>query len=308
MVEQPIPVRPRSFLDLIEHPPTTPPYWIDGGILPRGGCMILGGQAKLGKTWFQYSMIESLVFGLPLFGLEEWSVKEPCRILMIDRELGVHEFYDRILPPFSRYINGPGRQRFADNAWFMTKDDASRHINLSTDRGRAILMDALAIVKPHVLFLDPIGKLHAGDENDASSMNQLFLTLEAIRGEHVEREMAIVFSHHFGKLASSKDSGREPLDPYNFRGSTRWYDDPDTILTARKTREYRPSAIHKWWECECLFTCRTSAGYDPFAVHVNESNDRRVWFNRWLGGGSSEPPPKPTQQRIADKLRALKAA
>jgi RecA-family ATPase len=279
---------PRRMLDLILNPPDSPPFWIECGILPRGGVMIMGGQAKLGKTFLLLSLLKSLLFGEPLFDVPQWIVKEPCRVLYIDRELGPHIFYDRISLAFERYVRGCAPdvlQRFHDNAWFMSRDDDSRHINLSTDRGKAILLNALDIVKPHVLFFDPIGKLHSFEENDAGGMNQLFLAMEQIRNEHIEREMSIVFSHHFGKLSSSRDSGRRPLDPYNFRGSTRWYDDPDTILTARKTREHRISDEHKWWECEVdLDPARAGMHPDPFVVHVNEFNDRCVHFQRWLRG------------------------
>lgn len=284
---------PRRIGDLILDPPKQAPFWINGGILPRGGVMILGGQAKLGKTFLLTSMIDSLVMGTPLFGVPEWSVPESCRVLMIDRELGDNIFWDRVAPCFEPYRHDEVLwQLFYDNAYFMTRDDYSRHINLSTSSGLEVLMDALDAVQPNVLILDPIGKSHGFDENDAGSMNKLFLTLEEIRSRHSERQLSIVFSHHFGKLSSSRDSGRRPLDPYNFRGSTRWYDDPDTILTARKRREHRISPEHKWWEVEANIECRAGIAPDPFTLHVNEANDRRVLFSSWNVRPEPSTPPE----------------
>jgi RecA-family ATPase len=42
---------PRSFRQLYNEPLPENPCWIGGGVLPKGGILLLGGLAKIGKTF-----------------------------------------------------------------------------------------------------------------------------------------------------------------------------------------------------------------------------------------------------------------
>ena len=63
-------------------------------------------------------------------------------------------------------------------------------------------------------------------------------------------------------------SDQDKLDPHNFRGSNRWFSDPDTIVTAMIKRKY--SSPHKWWEIRAKFNLRQEEEPDDMLFSINE--------------------------------------
>lgn len=289
---------PQSLVDLIESPPEPSPTWIEPAILPKGGVLLFGGESKIGKSFLCLEMVRALATGTPLFGSEFFSVPERARVLLVEQELGSQMLRPRVVDIFAEEAREGRLPELREWLFYESKNPQA---SLSTSEGRAFLRELIAKARPNVLFLDPIGKLHAYAENEAGPINTLFMHLAALRDEFKALGLSVVMTHHFGKLSPDPRSARDELDPLNFRGSSRWVSDPDSIITVKRlrtqTRE-KDGRKWKWWEVKMKFMLR--AGPEPGEIfcNINREGDQRVRFARWAeeeekGGGGKKEGAKP---------------
>ncbi len=61
-----------------------------------------------------------------------------------------------------------------------------------------------------------------------------------------------MMSHHFSKPVQKPEDARDPLSAYNFRGSSKWFDAPDTLVTAVRL----PAKENEWWRIKTDWTTR----------------------------------------------------
>lgn len=286
---------PRSIVDLIRNPPKTKPTWIENAILPRGGVFLFGGESKIGKSFLCIEMVRALVTGTPLYGCSKFGVPDRARVLLIEQELGEAILSPRLVKIFTEEEQAGRLDSLTQWMYYASK---TAEMDLSSRNGVLLLERWIEEVRPNVVFLDPIGKLHNYSENDAGDINQLFHTLQGLVCKYQELGLSFVMSHHFGKLSPDPRTARDELDPLNFRGSMRWVGDPDTIVTVRKTKRYKTpyvqkgyspeyrdefeNAYFKWWEVEMKFTLRAGSEPDNCLCTINQENDFRVRFVRFL--------------------------
>lgn len=74
-------------------------------------------------------------------------------------------------------------------------------LRLDQERDRRRLLDAVARVRPRLLLLDPLVRLHELDENSSQDVSALLGYLRAIQREH---DVAIVLAHHTSKRAHAR--------------------------------------------------------------------------------------------------------
>lgn len=269
------------------------PSYIAPAILPVGGQLVFGGRAKVGKTFMMMEFARALALGETPFDCPLFTVPKPVRVLMIEQELGEIGLQRRAAKLFDGTMG-----RKADNLWYVSKVP---ELKLDTGGGVKLLRNLIEDVEPEVLILDPIGRMHSWDENNAQEMARMFGVLDQI--QKATPGMALIFSHHFGKPKDPR-GGSDPLDPYEFRGSSKFFDNPDSLVTLQRVRE-----LPKDWEAWSLkarFTLRHGESPDDIILHVNEHDDNRVRFDR----STSEPRPKALPQTSKEKLeqRAFAAA
>lgn len=264
--------------DLLLNPPPPTPCWIGSKILPQSSVCLFGGNPKVGKTFMMLSFVESLITGMPLFAHDGFPVERPARVLLIDRELGREGLYDRTSAMFSPYLQMPEMlHKIKDSFWCISRD---QRVSISSAAGLDLIRSALDESGANILLLDPIGKMHHWDENSAGDMNLLFETLEDFRNKYLDRGLSVVLSHHFIKGPSSVKERGDPLDPRNFRGSGRWWADPDTIITVAKQRDHFDREWD-WWELVVRIELRAGRPIRDFHLSVNENNDGRVLFQKF---------------------------
>jgi hypothetical protein len=86
--------------------------------------------------------------------------------------------------------------------------------------------------RPNVIMLDPISNFMEGDDSNASSVMKLFDNIDSMIADNPELNLSFIISHHFKKPpAVNFQDTWDPLDAYNFRGSSKWKDYPDTLVT-----------------------------------------------------------------------------
>jgi hypothetical protein len=98
--------------------------------------------------------------------------------------------------------------------------------------------------------------------------------------------MSIILSHHYGKRPNGDRNreGHDPLDAYNFRGSSKWFDDVDALITVNRLQNL-PGIQHQAWRLQMRFELRHEEVPPEMFFTVNLNRDLRVIYEREV-----EPP------------------
>ncbi len=250
-----------SFTSLLDKEILTSPWYISGNILPKGGTLLFGGHSKIGKSFLALNMARNLVLGEQLYDCP--FVKcEPCKVLLVEQEIGERGLQKR----GSTIFYNTDLEKVKDSFSYLTKESK---LLLNTKDGIAILEDAISEFEPNVLILDPIGKMHTYDENSAKDIGELFNTFEHFKKINPKQELAVVLSHHMKKPPQgdyAKDY--DALDAHNYRGSVRWFSDPDTIITGK--REQGLEKDWESWNIRLRYKLRQEESPDDMIVSFNE--------------------------------------
>jgi AAA domain len=294
-------VEPWNIVDLINRELPKVPCWIEPAVLPKGAKMLFGGHAKIGKSFIMLELARSLALGKAPFGAPGLAVPTPTKILMLEQEIGPWGIQKRA----TTLLAGEDKDRLQTNFHGLSQ---IRGLRLDTPGVTHRIAEWVHKVEASVLFLDPIGKMHSYDENDATQINRLFHKLDEIMELCRDLSLSIVLSHHFSK------PNRDPriildddqlFSPYNFRGTTRWYDDPDTLVTCNRLPNDVPRA-HKWWYVKTRWETRQGGDVPEWMTFsVNRQNDLRVRYeeNAGLLVPVQTAPSGPAKARLATPFR-----
>ena len=245
------------------------PSWIEPGILPKGGIMVLAGEAKIGKSLILGSLARSLATGEAPFMLDGLQTPEIARVLLVDQEVGEYGLQKRCGP----MLQDLDPLTYAENLMYVTKDP-----ELMLDRAAGIrtLWEYVESAQPNVLILDPVGKMLSESENDAIEVAKVFHTLERLQKDFRHLDLSIILSHHFMKPPrTARDrEGFDPLDPYNMRGSGKWKDAPDTLVMV--SRGDKLPCPHQAWKIDMRILPRHAEEPPDLHLNVNEYKDFRV--------------------------------
>lgn len=255
----------KTFSSLLAKDIPLVPSYIDGGILPKGGTLLFGGLSKIGKSFLALGMARSLACGENLYGTSFIGCEEG-KVLVVEQEIGEIGLQDRTRKVFS----GMKIKKVDDNLSYITKEST---LLLDKQEGIDLLSEAIEDYQPNVLILDPIGKMHAYDENSAEQIGKLFNTFESFKKINPTKQLSIILTHHFKKPPQgqfAKDC--DPLDPNNFRGSTRWFSDPDTVITCKILRVYDKTEERPWkyWTVRMRFNLRQDESPEDMVFSINE--------------------------------------
>ena len=261
-------VHPQTIQDLIERDLPINPCWIEPSILPKGGKLLFGGNAKIGKSFLMLELCRALATGTAPFGSPTISVPTPVRVLMLEQELGEWGLQKRV----RRVMKDENPDLIRKNLHYLSQ---MRQLKLNSPRGLEHISRWVQEVGAQVLFLDPIGQMHDWDENDSGQINRLFSSLERIQDACSDLDLSIIISHHFGKPNRDPRVEIDPFSPYNFRGSSKFYDVPDTLVTCLR-KDVDPRG--KWWMIETKWETRQGAELDdPYMrLSFDKQGDARV--------------------------------
>lgn len=258
--------------DLINTELPVNPMWIEGGILPKSGLLLFGGLSKIGKSFLSLNLARALVSGEPLYDNPEFKT-HPARVTLIEHELGELTFQQRVTN-IMRNAQGD----WYDDFYYFSKE---HDIDCVTPKGQKLIREAVDLTQPDVLILDPISKMLAGaQENDNSVIGEVFSFFDSLISYGRPWGMSLVIIHHFKKPPDNEfgKKGFDDLDAANFRGSSRFISDPDTLFTVAQ-RKMLPLP-HKSWNMDCRFVLRHGEGCPDFTMTFNERRDCRI---RWKG-------------------------
>lgn len=220
----------RTFMDLISSPDDSFRSLIEPWALLEGGTAVIGGEAGIGKSFFALELIRALASATPPFASRTLHVPRPCTVLYLEQELTEPGLRKRIIPMFR------DDQEAASRVWYVSAEPAMR---LDTAQGVRLLTSLAGSIHPDVIVFDPIGRFHLLSEDDASTVQRIFMVVDEVKKAAGEHAAAIIVHHARKPPVDPAGADHDPLSPYNMRGSSKWYDVPDTrIMLARDRSGY----------------------------------------------------------------------
>jgi len=194
--------------------------WLVEGLWGSSSVGVIGGAPKCAKTWLGLDMALSVATGTPCLG--KYAVPEPGPVLVYLAE--------DALPIVRERVQGMTRHRGLDLAAVEIHVITAPVLRLDRDRDRARLWETAKRLRPRLLLLDPLVRLHGIDENHAGEVAQL---LSYFRSLQRQLDLSVLLVHHTRKNAAGGAAAGQGL-----RGSGDIHAFGDSNLYLRRTREH----------------------------------------------------------------------
>lgn len=165
--------------------------WLIEGLWARSAIGLIGGAPKCCKTWLGLDMAVSVVTGTK--ALDHFPVTACGPTLIYLAEDG--------LPQVRSRIEALCRHRGVDIAHLDLHVITSPVLRLDLSSDQERLAEALDRMRPRLLLLDPLVRLHRLDENRAAEISGL---LGYIRDLQRRFDVAVVLVHHASKKQRSQ--------------------------------------------------------------------------------------------------------
>ena len=205
--EDMLPVRRAGELDV--RPPEQ--AWLIESIWAKSAVGIIGGAPKCCKSWFGIDIAVSVASGTPCLGHFEARQPGPALIFMAeDAESAVRARVQALCA---------GRGLNIDDLDVFAIVSPSLRLDLARDQKR---LDAtLSALRPRILLLDPLVRLHRLDENSAADISMLLGFIREMQRAH---DTAIALVHHSSKKhrAQPGQALRGSSDLHAFGDSNAW--------------------------------------------------------------------------------------
>jgi hypothetical protein len=194
--------------------------WLVEGLWGSSSVGVIGGAPKCAKTWLGLDMALSVATGTACLG--KYAVPEPGPVLVYLAE--------DALPIVRERVQGMTRHRGLDLAAVEIHVITAPVLRLDRDRDRTRLWDTAKRLRPRLLLLDPLVRLHGVDENNAGEVAEL---LAYFRSLQRQLDLSVLLVHHTRKNAAGGAAAGQGL-----RGSGDIHAFGDSNLYLRRTREH----------------------------------------------------------------------
>ncbi len=215
------------------------PRWLIEGLWAREGLGLIAGSPKTGKTWLALDIAVSVASGQPALG--RFAVPKPGPVLIYPAEDRPGAVRDR--------VDGICHVRNLDLATLPLHILTAETLRLDEQRDRTGLERVLARLRPELLLLDPLVRLHGGDENSATHVSQLFGYLRALQRRFA---LSIIVTHHISKRTHAHPG-------QGLRGSSDLHavGDSNIFLQRQKDAPTRLTVEHRF-----------ASSPEPLALHI----------------------------------------
>jgi len=181
---------------------------------------VIGGAPKCAKTWLGLDMALSVATGTPCLG--RYAVPEPGPVLVYLAEDALRAVRER--------IEGMARHRGLDLDGVEIHVITAPVLRLDQDRDRTRLWETVRRLRPRLLVLDPLVRLHGIDENHAGDVAEL---LGYLRSLQRQLGLSVLLVHHTRKNAADGVAAGQGL-----RGSGDIHAFGDSNLYLQRTKEH----------------------------------------------------------------------
>jgi hypothetical protein len=194
--------------------------WLVEELWGTSAVGVIGGAPKCAKTWLGLDMALSVATGTACLG--RYAVPEPGPVLVYLAE--------DALPVVRERIEGMARHRGIDLARVELHVITAPVLRLDRGPDRARLWETTRRLRPRLLVLDPLVRLHSIDENHAGEVAEL---LAYFRGLQRQLDLAVLLVHHTRKNAAGGVAAGTGL-----RGSSDIHAFGDSNLYLRRSQEH----------------------------------------------------------------------
>jgi RecA-family ATPase len=193
--------------------------WLVEGLWGASSVGVIGGAPKCAKTWLGLDMALSVATGTACLG--KYAVPEPGPVLVYLAEDALPVVRDR--------VEGIARHRGLDLAGVEIHVITLPVLRLDRDRDRMRLLETTKRLRPRLLVLDPLVRLHGIDENHAGEVAEL---LAYFRSLQRQLDLSVLLVHHTRKNAAGGVTAGQGL-----RGSSDIHAFGDSNLYLRRTKD-----------------------------------------------------------------------
>jgi AAA domain len=194
--------------------------WLVEELWGASSVGVIGGAPKCAKTWLGLDVALSVATGTKCLG--RYAVPEPGPVLAYLAE--------DALPVVRERIEGMARYRGLDLGPLELHVITAPLLRLDRERDRARLWETARQLRPKLLLLDPLVRLHGIDENHAGEVAEL---LGYFRSLQRQLELSVLLVHHTRKSAAGGIAAGQGL-----RGSGDIHAFGDSNLYLRRCREH----------------------------------------------------------------------
>jgi hypothetical protein len=247
--------------------------WLVEPLWSRSAVGFIGGVPKLGKTWLGLDLALSVASNTPALGTFE--VKEPGTALVYLAEDHTSVVRQR--------LTGICRHRRLGLAKLPLYVITVPSLRLDLERDRERLASTVAKMKPRLLLLDPLVRLHRRDENHAGDVSELLAFLRDLQREH---DLAVVVVHHLRKNGTGTQAGQA------LRGSGDFHAWTDSALYLHTHRNR--TLLHA--------EHRSAPAPPPMEIKLVSRPDGSATHLEASSGVDSPEPPSPS---LTDRLVTL---
>ncbi len=197
-------------IDCLKRPRRALPFLTSNGLIEAGGITVLGGQQKIGKTYFLMNMLLTLAGGETFMNdctPIDWKTQKqrPLKTFYFQSELSDIS-YDNRFHEIKKHLPEGLFKRMQHGNFTIVQKDPSFLMNID---GVKLIETAILDVygredKPDVIVIDPISNVFYGDkmgsnENDRQAMTSFLKRLDTMRMK-VAPHSALVLLHHVKKI------------------------------------------------------------------------------------------------------------
>lgn len=241
--------------------------WLIEGLWAHEAVGCVGGIPKAGKTWLALEMALAVASGQPCLG--RFPVKNPGPTLVYCAEDGPQAVRARVA--------GLAKARGVDFSRLAVGWIDAPALLLDDPAHQERLALTVAAIRPRLLVLDPLARLHRGDENSASDVARVLGYLRALQREH---HVAIVLVHHVRKAGAA-----EPGQALRGSGDLHAWGDSNAYLLRR---DGKPTLVVEH---------RAHPALDPVVLRLGGDPPRLT-----IEGGAMSPSTAPLDDRIVAAL------
>lgn len=196
-----------------------PQRWLVEQLWGASSVGVIGGAPKCSKTWLGLDLALSVATGTACLG--KYAVPQPGPVLVYLAEDALSVVRERVA--------SMARHRGLDLQQVEIHVITAPTLRLDRDRCRGQLLETAKRLRPRLLLLDPLVRLHGIDENNAGEVAEL---LAYIRSLQRQLDLSVMLVHHSRKNAVAGVAAGQAL-----RGSSDLHAFGDSNLYLRRTRD-----------------------------------------------------------------------
>lgn len=196
-----------------------PQRWLVEQLWGASSVGLIGGAPKCSKTWLGLDLALSVATGTACLG--RYAVPDPGPVLVYLAE--------DALPIVRQRVEGMARHRGLDLPQVEIHVITAPTLRLDHEQHRGQLLQTARRLRPRLLLLDPLVRLHGIDENNAGEVAGL---LAYIRTLQRQLDLSVILVHHTRKNGPGGHAAGQAL-----RGSSDLHAFGDSNLYLRRTKD-----------------------------------------------------------------------